>query len=101
MRVLDFLKLISDINQNTFFKFEAPDGKLYNLSTFQYQIINEQPQIIFKLVDLKHHAIHKWELFYLLNKKAYMKAYLYVNWQNQPYPLFGFRIDKNQNALLG
>lgn len=101
MRVLDFLKLINDISKNTFFKFEAPDGHLYNLATFKYQIVNEEAQIIFNIVNLKHRALHQWELFYLLNKKIYMQAYLYINWHNKPYPIFGFRIDKNQNALLG
>ena len=101
MRVLDFLKLINDISKNTFFKFEAPDGHLYNLATFKYQIINEEAQIVFGIVNLKHHTLHQWELFYLLNKKMYMQAYLYINWHNELYPIFGFRIDKNQNALLG
>ena len=85
-----------DISKNTFFKFEAPDGHLYNLTTFKYQTHNEESQIIFDIADLKHHALHSGNYFICLINKDICKHIYMVNWHNEPYPLFGFRIDKNQ-----
>ena len=100
MRVIDLLQLLVDTPKNATIYFENSEHKVWPIADFTLATINDQPQLCFNLDPAKKHPLKQWEFSLLLNKKDYYQHFVYVNYQDTVYPLFGFRVDQDR-ILLG
>ncbi|AWZ46853.1 hypothetical protein FD49_GL001089 [Latilactobacillus sakei subsp. sakei DSM 20017 = JCM 1157] len=99
MRVIDLLQLLADTPRNALIFFEGSDQN-WPIADFEQDIHNEQPRLLLQTVAKKPHPLKQWEFSLLLNHREYYQHYVYVNQDNQAYPLFGFRVAQNK-ILLG
>lgn len=90
MLVLDFLQLISDVTKQTPFFFKNNEIT-YRLLLPQTIEINQQPSLIFT-TSTSGKSLCQWELFVLLNKPEYRQLPVYLQINEQPRPVFGFKL---------
>lgn len=109
MRITDFLAMIADLNRNFWVMYEFGANrhgkrteevdhvqyiKLSGLHTAEIT----QPQLILETTPHQQ-TLHLWELSVLLRQHQ-LRRYMYVEYQDQQHPLFGFRVERNL-VLLG
>lgn len=93
MLVIDLLQLIQDINKQVpfFYRF---DGQVYGLI-----LVQPEPTRLIITTTKQSKSLKQWELKMLLNKPEYHHLPVYLWVEQQPRPIFGFKL-ADQKAWL-
>lgn len=97
MLVLDFLQLIGDVAKKTPFFFKD-DQQTYCLVLPTIAEINQQTSLLFS-TSTQGKSLRQWELIVLLNKPEYRQLPVYLEIEEKPRAVFGFKLANGQAWL--